>query len=77
MSVRNWPTAVAVAALVFVFGSVAVESSVKIDVTGRPLSSYRSGGILVPGEDRYVSSREYVDALVACGDTADELVLSR
>ncbi len=52
MTIRNWPAAVAVAALVFVFGSVAVESSVSIDVAGRSLSAYRDGGILVPGVNR-------------------------
>lgn len=68
MTHRNWPTAVAVAALVFVFGSVAVESSVTIDQDGRPLSAYRAGGVLVPGLNRYVSSEEYVRFMAASGE---------
>ena len=68
MTIRNWPAAVAVAALVFVFGSVAVESSVSIDVAGRSLSAYRHGGILVPGVNRHVSSEEYVALLVDRGE---------
>lgn len=68
MSFRNWPAAVAVVALVFVFGSVAVESSVSIDVAGRSLSAYRHGGILVPGVNRHVSSEEYVSVLAERGE---------